>query len=237
MNNPMTLIEAIAVLINEEHIGDFIYNIRERTDLSEFTGNSWNHPRVKQYSDAVQRLSSELTNPESPERTLASLATMLGWVNVPPRQTLEREINELKRRAINNNNINLEHSHVDTTNPAIAAIITSGRYWAVNYDELTEHCAERAEYHKARELHYRTKADNLDIEAKQQMEDLSGDEALEAKANNSYGKRINEREEARQNSRHHAKMALRFLWLGSHLVADQPIQLTQSDAQALELIL
>ena len=233
----MTLIEAIAVLINEEHIGDFIYNIRERTDLSEFTGNSWNHPRVKQYSDAVQRLSSELTNPESPERTLASLATMLGWVNVPPRQTLEREINELKRRAINNNNINLEHSHVDTTNPAIAAIITSGRYWAVNYDELTEHCAERAEYHKARELHYRTKADNLDIEAKQQMEDLSGDEALEAKANNSYGKRINEREEARQNSRHHAKMALRFLWLGSHLVADQPIQLTQSDAQALELIL
>jgi len=36
---------------------------------------------------------------ESPERTLKSIATMLGWMNVPPRETLEREINALKKRA------------------------------------------------------------------------------------------------------------------------------------------
>lgn len=36
---------------------------------------------------------------ESAERTLVSLATMLGWGNLPPRETLEREISELKHRA------------------------------------------------------------------------------------------------------------------------------------------
>lgn len=36
---------------------------------------------------------------ESAERTLKSLATMLGWGNVPPRETLERDIAELKARA------------------------------------------------------------------------------------------------------------------------------------------
>ena len=33
------------------------------------------------------------------ERTLKSLATMLGWGNVPPRETLERDIAALKARA------------------------------------------------------------------------------------------------------------------------------------------
>jgi hypothetical protein len=38
-------------------------------------------------------------SPTEAERTVKSLATMLGWENVPPRETLEREINELKHRA------------------------------------------------------------------------------------------------------------------------------------------
>ena len=33
------------------------------------------------------------------ERTLLSLVAMLGWGNLPPRETLERQISELKRRA------------------------------------------------------------------------------------------------------------------------------------------
>jgi len=39
------------------------------------------------------------TPPETAERTLASIAAMLGWGNVPPRETLEREIAALKHRA------------------------------------------------------------------------------------------------------------------------------------------
>ncbi len=37
---------------------------------------------------------------ESTEGTLRSIAAMLGWMNVPPRRTLEMEIAELKRRAL-----------------------------------------------------------------------------------------------------------------------------------------
>ena len=37
--------------------------------------------------------------PETPERTLRSLATMLGWVNVPPRSALEQSVAALKARA------------------------------------------------------------------------------------------------------------------------------------------
>lgn len=37
---------------------------------------------------------------EDPERTLKSLAVMLGWENVPPRHILEAEIRALKARAV-----------------------------------------------------------------------------------------------------------------------------------------
>jgi len=36
---------------------------------------------------------------ESAERTLHSIVTMLGWENMPPRETLERDIAALKARA------------------------------------------------------------------------------------------------------------------------------------------
>ena len=38
---------------------------------------------------------------ENAERTLASIARMLGWMNVPPRETLERQIAEMNRRLQN----------------------------------------------------------------------------------------------------------------------------------------
>ncbi len=57
----MTLNEAINLLVNKEHIGDFIYTIRERTyEDRAFKGNSWDHPRVKAYSDAVKVLEDYL---------------------------------------------------------------------------------------------------------------------------------------------------------------------------------
>ncbi len=58
----MELKEAIKVLIEEEHLGDFVYNVRERANSDNtFTGNSWDHPRVKRFSEAVTRLQQELT--------------------------------------------------------------------------------------------------------------------------------------------------------------------------------
>lgn len=41
----------------------------------------------------------ELARLREAERTVASIAAMLGWGNVPPRETLERDINALKARA------------------------------------------------------------------------------------------------------------------------------------------
>lgn len=46
------LLVALRVFVAEE-IGDFVYTMRERVlDDPSFTGNSWDHPRVKAWSDA-----------------------------------------------------------------------------------------------------------------------------------------------------------------------------------------
>ena len=50
----MTLFEAIVVLVEEEYIGDFIYQIRDR----ELKG--WDGPRVTAFNDAVERLEKYL---------------------------------------------------------------------------------------------------------------------------------------------------------------------------------
>lgn len=57
----MDLKEALKVILEEEHIGDFIYNVRERAVQDpSYKGDSWHHPRVKRYGDAVARLTEEL---------------------------------------------------------------------------------------------------------------------------------------------------------------------------------
>lgn len=62
----MDLKEAIKVLVEDEFIGDFIYNVRERTyEDSNFRGNSWDHPRVKRYGNAVAFLENWLKNEEA----------------------------------------------------------------------------------------------------------------------------------------------------------------------------
>jgi len=42
------LAEQIIEVLHDEHVGDFVYEIREhaREGDSTFTGNSWEHPRV-----------------------------------------------------------------------------------------------------------------------------------------------------------------------------------------------
>lgn len=49
--------------INRLHdLGDAIYNVRDRVVENDpkFNGNSWDHPTVKEYSDAVQTLRAEI---------------------------------------------------------------------------------------------------------------------------------------------------------------------------------
>jgi hypothetical protein len=48
------LLAALKVLL-KENLGDWIYDVRSRAGESGdgFTGNSWHHPRVKAFSDAV----------------------------------------------------------------------------------------------------------------------------------------------------------------------------------------
>lgn len=56
------LIAAIKT-INELHpLGDAIYKVRESIDWTAepFDGSSWDHPRVKRYSDAVESVKSAL---------------------------------------------------------------------------------------------------------------------------------------------------------------------------------
>lgn len=58
----MTLLEALKVLVDDEHIGDHIYYIRDNAigDDPSYKGNSWDHPRVKRFSDAVHVIEQEV---------------------------------------------------------------------------------------------------------------------------------------------------------------------------------
>lgn len=49
--------QALRIVVIDESLGDFVYAVREKTlsDVS-YAGSSWDHPRVKAFSDAVQIL-------------------------------------------------------------------------------------------------------------------------------------------------------------------------------------
>ena len=52
----MNLDDALRVLA-KEGIGDFIYEIRERVASdTTYHGNTWNHPRVRAWGEAVQAI-------------------------------------------------------------------------------------------------------------------------------------------------------------------------------------
>lgn len=58
----MTLREALRILVEDEHLGDWIYDIKERTyEDATYKGRSWDHPRVKRFSDAVAAIEYYVT--------------------------------------------------------------------------------------------------------------------------------------------------------------------------------
>ena len=63
----MDLKEALTVLLKEESIGDFIYDVRERAGAMNdgHKDSLWDHPRVMRYSDACQTLKAELAKLET----------------------------------------------------------------------------------------------------------------------------------------------------------------------------
>jgi hypothetical protein len=65
--------------------------------------NGWGAPEITcGEMRALLASAPSAPQPESEaERTVRSLATMLGWMNVPPRETLEAEIRALKARSTN----------------------------------------------------------------------------------------------------------------------------------------
>lgn len=58
----MTLKEALQIVIVDESLEDFVYDIRSRAVEGgpKFDGNSWDHPRVTRWAAAVERLKEEL---------------------------------------------------------------------------------------------------------------------------------------------------------------------------------
>ena len=48
----------------------------------------------------LREAADQLAATREAERTVASIAAMLGWMNVPPRDTLEADIRALKARAM-----------------------------------------------------------------------------------------------------------------------------------------
>lgn len=51
---------AIEDLLGRFGLDDHIYNVRENTDMTEWDGNSWDHPNVKRYSECITILEGML---------------------------------------------------------------------------------------------------------------------------------------------------------------------------------
>jgi hypothetical protein len=52
---------AIDALLNEFHIGDYVYDVRERAaGDSTHMGNTWEHPKVKQFNACIEVLRRSL---------------------------------------------------------------------------------------------------------------------------------------------------------------------------------
>lgn len=59
------LLAALKTLLRE-NLGDWIYDVRSRTaDDGDFEGNSWDHPRVKAFSDAVIIIARAVSDAEA----------------------------------------------------------------------------------------------------------------------------------------------------------------------------
>lgn len=54
----MTVKEALDIVLHTECLGDYVYQVRDQARESEdgFEGNSWDHPRVIAFNEAVDVL-------------------------------------------------------------------------------------------------------------------------------------------------------------------------------------
>ena len=69
-------------------------------ELKEYLDSeTHDYPKALRLLKRAARAVRTREDEESDSRTLASLAAMLGWENMPPRATLERDIAALKARA------------------------------------------------------------------------------------------------------------------------------------------
>lgn len=58
--------KALQELIHDYKLGDFVYAVRENTDLSDLPDekSSWDHPRVKRFGEIVKTLTEMVTPPD-----------------------------------------------------------------------------------------------------------------------------------------------------------------------------
>jgi hypothetical protein len=65
---PDALMEALRTINRLHNLGDAIYDVRERADMTyaPIGATSWDHPDVKAYSDAVDVVYRYLKEPQSP---------------------------------------------------------------------------------------------------------------------------------------------------------------------------
>lgn len=47
---------AIKDLLERYHLGDYIYHVRENTDMTEWDGNTWDHPNVLRFAEILKLL-------------------------------------------------------------------------------------------------------------------------------------------------------------------------------------
>jgi len=57
---PVELVEAMRTVNTVNNLGDAIYAVRDSADFSNFDGDSWDHPDVKAYGDAVKVITEYL---------------------------------------------------------------------------------------------------------------------------------------------------------------------------------
>lgn len=59
----MTLREALQIVVRDESLGDHVYSVRDRAaGDATFKGNTWDHPRVTRFSEAVTTLERHLAD-------------------------------------------------------------------------------------------------------------------------------------------------------------------------------
>jgi hypothetical protein len=127
-----------------------------RTDMAD--GGYVAHGAAKQLADVLQAAIEEVATLRAErdrlQRTVASVAMMLGWGNVPPQDTLERDIAALKARVADATALRARDAQLEQALTAVHAQFgpRAHRYGCDccgRYREDSMSCAETAELVRA----------------------------------------------------------------------------------------